>query len=154
MRLNRTFFVGLFVTILVLGIAPIVNAQSCEYYISSGKFVFPDGSSMTCYSGVPEYRNNPSAINIKNKGPIPTGAYYITDVTSSSPKGPNTIVLQPDGDNDMYGRGDFLIHGDTSSNNASQGCIIMGPSGRQKVVDAYNRARNNGAYLTLYVYSY
>jgi len=150
MRLNRTLFVGLFAVILVLGIAPIVNAQSCEYYISSGKFVFPDGSSMICYSGVPEYRNNPSAINIKDKGPIPTGAFYITGVTSS--KGPNTIVLQPDGNNDMYGRNDFRIHGDNSSNNASQGCIIMGPSGRQKVVDAYNKAKSNGAYLTLYVY--
>ena len=150
MRLNRTLFVGMFAMILVLGIAPIVNAQSCEYYISSGKFVFPDGSTTTCYSGVPEYRNNPSAINIKNKGPIPTGAFYITDVTSS--KGPNTIVLQPDGSNDMYGRDNFRIHGDNSSNNASEGCIIMGPSGRQKVVDAYNKARSNGAYLTLYVY--
>jgi hypothetical protein len=137
--------------ILVLGIAPIVNALSCEYYISSGKFVFPDGSSIICYSGIPEYRNNPNAINIKYKGPIPTGAFYITGVTSS--KGPNTIVLQPDGNTDMYGRdNDFRIHGDNSSNNASQGCIIMGPSGRQKVVDAYNRAKNDGAYLTLYVY--
>ena len=150
MKLNRTLFIGMFAMILVLGIAPIVNAQSCEYYISSGKFVFPDGSTTTCYSGVPEYRNNPSAINIKNKGPIPTGAFYITDVTSS--KGPNTIVLQPDGSNDMYGRDNFRIHGDNSSNNASEGCIIMGPSGRQKVVDAYNKARSNGAYLTLYVY--
>jgi hypothetical protein len=151
MKLNRTLFIGMFVMILVLRIVPIVNAQSCEYYISSGKFVFPDGSSVICYSGVPEYRNDPSAINIKFKGPIPMGAFYITDVTTS--KGANTIVLRADKNNDMYGRDDdFRIHGDNSSNNASAGCIIMGPSGRQKVVDAYNKARSNGAYLTLYVY--
>ena len=150
MRLNKTLFVGMFAMILALGIAPIVYAQSCEYYISSGRFVFPDGSTMICYSGVPEYRNNPDAINLQDRGPIPTGAFYITGVTSS--KGPNTIVLQPDGNNNMYGRHSFLIHGDNSSGNASQGCIVMGPTGRQKVVDAYNRARSNGAYLTLYVY--
>ena len=131
MKLTKKFFVGLFLMFLTLGITQIVNAQSCEYYISSGRFVFPDGSSMTCYSGVPEYRNNPDAINLQDRGPIPTGAFYITGVTSS--KGPNTIVLQPDGNNNMYGRHSFLIHGDNSSGTASQGCIVMGPAGRQKV---------------------
>jgi hypothetical protein len=148
---NKKLFVGMLLLVLLFGIVPMAFAQSYEYHISSGLFKASDGWSITCYSGASGYRDDPSKISVKDKGPIPTGAFYITGVTSS--KGPNTIVLQPDGNNDMYGRTDFRIHGDNSTGTASSGCIIMGPNGRQKIVDAYNKARANGVALTVYVYA-
>ena len=153
MKMNKKLFVGLIAMILVLGIAPIVSAQSMEYYISTGRLVLPDGSVITdCYSGVPAYRNNPDATNRRFEGPIPTGTYYVVDVDNSITV--NTIVLRDDGSNNMRGRDpdSFRIHGDNSTSTASAGCIIVNASGRQRIIDAHNRARNNGAILTLYVY--
>jgi hypothetical protein len=43
--------------------------------------------------------------------------------------------LEPDPTNEMFGRGDFLIHGDNSEGNfsASEGCIILAHDVRVKI---------------------
>ena len=82
------------------------------------------------YSGYGAHANHPADESLKNLGPIPTGTYTIgapecCDV--AGPHGPFVLPLTPSGQNTMFGRSNFLVHGDNAEGNhtASQGCIIM-----------------------------
>jgi hypothetical protein len=114
---------GLFVLVVWVGLGSSVFAET--YYYSIHDHTFEGGSIYTtdCYSGTVEYRNSPYAINMKDKGPLPIGTYRISGVTSS--KGPYTFTLVPERGTELFGRSGFLIHGDSSSGNASTGCIVM-----------------------------
>jgi hypothetical protein len=103
------------------------------YSQSTGKFITSDGTSYSGYSGNGEGLNNSSKESVPFVGPIPKGEYTVTSSTTS--KGPTTLVLTPAKSNNMYGRSGFLIHGDNSKrdNSASQGCIIVGPDARNKI---------------------
>jgi hypothetical protein len=147
------------ILIAVIGFGISASAQTYTFYISSGRFISSEGWTTNGYSGNKinddgyDYRNRPQQTQAKNIGAIPTGTYYIVGVTDS--KGVNTIVLSQDPSNDMYGRDNFRIHGDNSSKNASQGCIILDANARTKITNAFNKWNNRGkidAYLTLYVY--
>ena len=142
-----------------------ITYSQCTYSVSSGTFRFADGTTVTGYSGVNNsksgnasdmygqyYYNNTENSNVKNKGAIPCGAYYITGYRNDSRLGQYTIVLSQDSANDTYGRDGFRIHGDNSNNNASHGCIILGRDARAKIAQEYDSARNRGEVLTLYVY--
>jgi len=65
--------------------------------------------------------------NIKMVGPLPKGIYYIGEPYDSPYIGPFTLPLTPDSSNEMYGRSDFKIHGDSISEpgTASNGCIVL-----------------------------
>ncbi|CAF1121280.1 unnamed protein product [Adineta ricciae] len=103
------------------------------YYQSTGKFITSDGTSYSGYSGNDEGLNNPDKESVRCVGPIPKGEYTVTDSRTS--KGPMTLVLTPSPSNIMYGRSDFLIHGDNKKNDysASKGCIVVGPDARRKI---------------------
>jgi hypothetical protein len=74
----------------------------------------------------PEGKNNPAYQYTPDIGPLPVGLYTMGTPVLQSHLGPFAIPLQPDPSNDMQGRGDFFVHGDTTpSGNASEGCIIM-----------------------------
>ena len=77
-------------------------------------------------------RNNPAMQNIANQGPIPTGQYQIGPSYNHPHKGPTVMNLTPVGHNAL-GRSGFMIHGNNIQNNASQGCIILGPAIRQQI---------------------
>lgn len=77
-------------------------------------------------------RNNSSMQNIPNQGPIPTGQYQIGASYNHPQKGPTSMNLTPVGHNAL-GRSGFMIHGNNVQNNASQGCIILGPMIRQQI---------------------
>ena len=140
------------------------NAQ-CIYYINSGQFKLPDGTTVTGYSGVNNskstdqkdqygqyYYNNSENTNVKGKGAIPPGTYYVKGVSSSITS--YTIILDKDKSNVGYNErdNDFRIHGDNSANNASKGCIILDLTSRKKIADEFNRLYSKGQYLILYVY--
>ncbi|WP_223306015.1 tlde1 domain-containing protein [Massilia sp. NR 4-1] len=97
----------------------------------------------TGYSGDKDHYNDPNSQNLKNKGPLPVGEYQLTDTNNH--KGPLTISLSPDSENQMFGRNGFLIHGDNKSQNntASEGCIILDKGARQSII--------NSGIKTLYV---
>ena len=69
----------------------------------------------------------------KDIGPLPRGRYTI----GKPRKGPSpfSLPLMPAADNEMCGRGDFLIHGDSiaAPGNASHGCIIMSRPDREHI---------------------
>jgi len=79
------------------------------------------------YSGKGVYKNKPDAQNMENLGPIPRGSYQIQAPVNSPEHGPFSLPLLPSAENNMLGRSEFLIHGDSinSPGNASEGCIIM-----------------------------
>lgn len=68
----------------------------------------------------------------KNEGPIPNGAYTVTNECGKAGERCN---LKPDSSNNMYGRSGFQIHGDNNrgDQSASRGCIIMDQSARGSI---------------------
>ncbi|QID19345.1 DUF2778 domain-containing protein [Nitrogeniibacter mangrovi] len=77
------------------------------------------------YAGRGAHKNRPASQNLRNRGPIPRGAWRIGGYTSS--KGPLTITLSPKPGTNTFGRSAFRIHGDSARHPgaASEGCIIM-----------------------------
>jgi hypothetical protein len=79
-------------------------------------------------------KNDPRKQCEQDIGPIPRGLYRI------GPPGPGpspySLRLTPDPSNDMCGRSNFLIHGDSISHpgNASEVCIILSRSEREAIV--------------------
>jgi Protein of unknown function (DUF2778) len=122
---------------------------------STGAFLRPDGSLLTTgYSGhwdgvsppkgPKDHRNKPADQTRKDLGPIPVGGYTIgrphNDIGG---KGPVVMDLTPDPGNQMFGRDDFMIHGDRAlprSGTASDGCIVLDFASRRAI--AVNKDRD------------
>ena len=109
-----------------------------KYSQSSGKLSHNGSYMATGYSGAGTCKNVPNCEHKPNVGPIPRGAWRIGGYDGS--KGPLTIDLEPVGHN-AHGRTLFRIHGDSISNpgTASEGCIIMPRSVRQKIVKSADK---------------
>jgi hypothetical protein len=93
----------------------------------------------TGYSGHGTSVNDPDAQDQPNVGPIPQGNYTIGAAkTPVDHLGPRALPLTPAPRNSMFGRSAFFIHGDNAAGNhsASDGCIILGPTIRQQIVDS------------------
>ena len=89
------------------------------------------GAGMTAATG----RNNSSMQNVAYQGPIPQGQWHIGPAhTHHTQHGslPVAMVLSPVGHNAL-GRTNFLIHGNNSANNASQGCVILDNPTRHQI---------------------
>ena len=161
---QRLIMKKLVVIIISIMFSQIMYSQ-CTYSVSSGTFQFADGITVKGYSGVNNaksknasdmygqyYYNNTENSDVKDRGAIPCGTYYITGYRNDSRLGQYTIVLSQDSANDTYGRDGFRIHGDNSDNNASHGCIILGRDARIKIAQEFDQAKARGEVLTLYVY--
>jgi hypothetical protein len=97
----------------------------------------------TGYSGAePNGKNKPNMEAVVGIGPIPCGYYTITGPPYNDPEhGPFVMKLIPDPTNQMFGRSDFLMHGDSIENPgcASKGCIIMPRNVRERVWNSGDR---------------
>lgn len=89
------------------------------------------------YSGVLGARNDPRQQSVQNVGPIPKGAYIITEPYDSATHGPFVLRLLAQKGTELYGRDGFLIHGDNNSHTASHGCIIL-PRVTRELIHASN----------------
>lgn len=87
------------------------------------------------YAGNGEGKNNPEMQNVKMVGPLPKGKYTIGNPYDSQHTGPFTLPLMPDPSNEMFGRDEFKIHGDSidKPGTASNGCIIMSRKIREEI---------------------
>lgn len=87
------------------------------------------------YSGQPPYVNEPTAQQLVGRGPLPRGFYTIGEAFTHPDLGPMAMRLTPDPCNRMYGRSDFLIHGDNPRHVgfSSNGCIVMPREAREAV---------------------
>lgn len=104
---------------------------------STGWWYTPESARLSQgYSGHGLGRNNPEMESVADVGPIPVGLYTIQLITDAAgqpiahkdAKGTTLAApvmrLIPDADNEMYGRTDFLCHGNNATNDASLGCAI------------------------------
>ncbi|MBU6259125.1 MAG: DUF2778 domain-containing protein [Burkholderiales bacterium] len=91
------------------------------------------------YSGQGVGRNDPTAQNMRNVGPVPTGSYTIGTAHQSSNTGPMTMNLMPQAGTNTYGRSAFRIHGDNAAHNASHGCIILNHAARVRISSSQDR---------------
>jgi hypothetical protein len=106
------------------------------YRQSTGDLLLNGKLVATGYSGRESGKNNPKMQDVSNTGPLPRGRYVIGAAYDSKSRGPQCIMLIPDAANQMFGRGDFRIHGDSikSPGSASHGCIIMPRNVRDRIV--------------------
>lgn len=89
----------------------------------------------TGYSGFAEGKNHPQLQAVPNEGPIPHGAYVVTEPYDSPTHGPFVMRLLAQRGTDTFGRDGFLIHGDSIEHPgaASHGCIIMPREVRNRI---------------------
>ncbi len=90
----------------------------------------------TGYSGHGEGRNNPAMEAVPRVGPIPKGRYRIGPPYQHPHLGPCVMNLDPMDGTDTHGRDLFRIHGNNAQNDASLGCIILGPAIRRQIADS------------------
>lgn len=106
------------------------------YEIKTGR-LYDDSGELegVGYSGTPQYKNDPSATELEDKGPLPVGVYQITSPVDTRTHGPYVLWLDPDPSNEMYGRSAFGIHGDSviTPGTASEGCIVLPKGVREKI---------------------
>lgn len=86
-------------------------------------------------------RNNPAMEAVAQAGPIPTGQYRVGTLRHSARTGPNVMDLTPVGHN-AHGRTALQIHGDNRANNASHGCIVLGPAARLRIARSGDNVLN------------
>ena len=102
----------------------------------------PDGTLLgRGYSGAGAGKNNPSLENVVDIGPIPSGIYRIGDPQWHPLLGEYAIPLTPDVANDMFGRSDFWLHGDSDIHPgaASKGCPVLALAYREAIVKSGDR---------------
>ena len=104
------------------------------YSQTSGLFTMGD-HTFTGYSGNGDGLNNAEMQDVKGVGPIPQGRYTIGAPHADAAVGPVAMRLTPAAGNEMFGRSDFLIHGDNykMDHSASDGCIVLPHGARVEI---------------------
>ena len=95
------------------GSVSCVDEFGIEYLICDG------------YAGTGIGRNNPDEQGTHDVGPLPRGDYTAGPLLPHLKAGPATRRLTPLPTTDMLGRDSFLLHGDNSRNDASNGCPVL-----------------------------
>ena len=84
-------------------------------------------------------KNNANMQDKPSLGPLPRGLYTICPWEAVHDHlGPMVAFLKPYPTNEMFGRGDFFMHGPargTKYGQESKGCVVVPRVGRQKVKD-------------------
>lgn len=90
------------------------------------------------YAGKGRGKNNPDLQTVKNIGPLPRARYTVEGPFTHPTKGPVCFRLIPELGQPMYGRGGFLIHGDSAAHpgDASEGCIVLPRPAREQIARA------------------
>lgn len=98
------------------------------YDVTTGWLTDPAGERLgRGYSGrAGPCRDNVAFERVRNCGPIPRGLYRMLRHRHGR-LGRYTIPLEPVA-HDAHFRSAFLVHGDNATQDASEGCIILGPA--------------------------
>lgn len=107
----------------------------------SGKLIYDGELVATGYSGFGAGKNNAATVKIPNVGPIPVGLYEISSSFDSESHGPVCMHLSPMPGTETFGRGGFLIHGDSLIHQgmASHGCVILPRPVRRRIAASDDR---------------
>jgi hypothetical protein len=111
-----------------------------QYQQSTGTLTQDGEFQGTGYSGTGIGRNNPAEQETSDIGPLPQGTYTINPaIDRIGTLGPCVMELIPDPGNEMFGRSEFFIHGNDIKNDASHGCIVLGPAIRRQIASSADR---------------
>lgn len=113
-----------------------LEAFAWTYAQKSGELHQDDKPIATGYSGTGAGKNNPAMQNVPNVGPIPQGDWTIAGPPAdTADHGPYVLKLNPADDTETFGRGGFLMHGDSKEHPgcASHGCVILPQAVREQV---------------------
>ncbi len=110
-----------------------------DYHQKDGALIHGPEFVGTGYSGHGEGRNNPALQKKQKVGPIPQGLYKIGPAYQHARLGPCVMNLDPMPGTDTFGRSLFCIHGDNANHDASEGCIILGPTIRRQIAASSDR---------------
>lgn len=111
---------------------------------SSGTLTL-NGVEYPAHAGRGDGLNNPAAQDQHGIGPLPRGWYTLgtwqdgRDYSEADARlGPFVCRLEPDPENEMYGRSGFFIHGGNYSQppTDSEGCIVTLPTVRHYIAQA------------------
>lgn len=108
------------------------------YSIVSGEAAENGKKAGNGYSGHAEGRDNPAMCAVPNVGPIPPGQYRIGPAYADPHLGPCVMHLDPLPGTDTHGRTLFRIHGNDAANDASEGCVILGPLIREAISKSHD----------------
>lgn len=112
-------------------------AQKSGEWSSSGGGSLAFGYSGGDCGNAPQGVNNPSEQMTPNVGPLPQGLYTIGAPYDHPRLGKYVMPLTPDPSNEMFGRGEFFVHGDligaVGQQKASDGCVILPLAIRQQI---------------------
>ena len=114
-----------------------------RYEQASGRLYRGDGQLVGVgYAGAQEWKNKPAGERLRNRGPIPQGKWLISEPVDTVTHGPHVLPLTPSLGTETYGRGGFLIHGDSvvAPGSASEGCIILSRDVREEIAKSEDRA--------------
>jgi hypothetical protein len=115
---------------------PLKYSAMWTWVQQSGELLNSDGKVLAKgYSGMGIAKNDPSAQQVPDMGPIPQGKYTVYPPVDSQSHGPYAMHLMPETDNEMFGRAGFMIHGDSLEHPgfASDGCIILPRAAREAI---------------------
>jgi hypothetical protein len=109
------------------------------------------GFVATGYTGDPQHLNQPTADNIPNCGPIPTGFWNIGQAQDHPKLGPCAMPLTPDPTTMTFGRSGFWIHGDdiAAPGHGSEGCIVLPQAARKQIAASTDRRLFAGPALAI-----
>jgi hypothetical protein len=108
------------------------------YQQSTGRLTRGGALVGTGYAGYGEGQNNPAMQHVRDTGPLPQGLWRILPPQHPvRTLGPLAMPLEPIA-GEMFGRDDFLIHGDSTARNrtASTGCIVLPMDVRRLIFDS------------------
>jgi hypothetical protein len=97
------------------------------YFQCNGLLMSEDRkTTLHCYAGIDEAKNNPDLQHVHMKGPLPRGLYTANEPEYGGAHGPFSMRLTPHPDNEMCGRDAFMYHADSIAHpgRASNGCIV------------------------------
>jgi hypothetical protein len=111
------------------------------YSQSSGVMMHDNVRVGMGYAGHLAGKNNPSFQNEHNLGPVPRGRWQIGLASEHTTHGPVVMRLTPESGTETFGRGGFLIHGDTIKDpgQGSLGCIVMPRFVRDQIAASSDR---------------
>ncbi len=111
-----------------------------KYVQRTGQILHDDVAEGYGYSGRGLGKNAPMMQTVHGIGPIPVGFYVMGQPIDHPHLGPFAIPLIPDPTNEMFGRDEFFIHGDSITNpgTASKGCIIASKVLRSEMYSSHD----------------
>lgn len=137
------------------------DVMSWRFSQSAGQLTAPDNVSLfSAYAGRGKGRNNPALQDVRGGerlmngiwvavyeldptdwGPLPRGKYIINSPIDTPKHGPFVMWLTPDPGNEMFGRSEFGVHGDSLEHPglASEGCIVTPRVTRERIWNSGDR---------------